>query len=318
MNTPVLNNQSFISIVSPVYQAERIIDELVKAIVAEVSLITDNFEIILVEDCSGDNSWAVIVANCLKHPFIKGIKLSRNYGQHSAIASGLHHANGEYIVVMDCDLQDDPAYIKTLLAKAQGGADIVYTIKKERKHSSIKNITAAIFHVIFTYLVGGKQSKSDEKIGAFSLITRKVANAYALLKDDYRPYLVMLNILGFTSAYVYIEHRERFSGTTTSYSFQKLAAHALNGIISQTDRLLKLSIYIGIVYMLCSFVFGAYVFVQALLHGFSTGWASTVLLITFSTGIILLFLGIIGLYISRIFMQVKQRPLYIVDKTINI
>ncbi|MES2394532.1 MAG: glycosyltransferase family 2 protein [Bacteroidota bacterium] len=307
----------FISIISPVYKAENILDELVKTITNEVSKITDNFEIILVEDHSPDNSWVKIVANCSTYPFVKGIKLSRNFGQHNAIAAGMQYVLGDYIIVMDCDLQDNPIYIPQLIAKANEGFDIVYTVKKERKHSILKNITASVFHKVFAYLVGGEQIKTDGRIGSFSLINRKVVNAYNSLNDDYRPYLVMLNLLGFNASYVNIEHEERYSGTS-SYTFIKLARHALNGIISQTDRLLKLAIYLSIIYMVLSFIFGLYIFIQSIFHGFQSGWASIAFLISFNTGVILFFLGIIGLYISRIFLQVKKRPLFIIDKKINL
>src|ERR1700739_4380745 len=124
-----------ISIVSPVYRAEKIVDTLVAAISKEVSKITADYEIILVEDGSPDNSWEKISENCKKDPHIKGIKLSRNFGQHFAITAGIENALGSYIVIMDCDMQDDPAYLPQLYAKAQEGYDIVYTLKKNRKHN---------------------------------------------------------------------------------------------------------------------------------------------------------------------------------------
>ncbi|MGZ3867334.1 MAG: glycosyltransferase family 2 protein, partial [Bacteroidia bacterium] len=275
------------------------------------------YEIILVNDRSPDNSWQIIQQICVTNKKVKGINLSRNYGQHNAVAAGLHNCKGDYAIVMDCDLQDDPMYIVKLIEKAKEGYDIVYTVKEERKHGIFKNITAYFFHKIFTYLVGGSNVKTDKKVGSFSLITKKVVESYKLLNDEYRPYLVMLNLLGYNSTYIDIEHRERFAGKS-SYTFSKLVSHALNGIVSQTDRLLKLSIYIGSVYMLFSFIYGIYVFIKAIFFGLQAGWPTIILLITFSTGIILMFLGIIGLYISRIFLQVKNRPLYVIDHKINL
>lgn len=312
-----MEQKPFISIVSPVYGAAEIIQELVRRLTEELNKITDNYEIVLIEDHSPDDSWKVIREICATDPNVKGVKLSRNFGQHNAIGAGLHIASGDYVVVMDCDLQDDPSYIADLWQMATEGNDVVYTVKKERKHNAMKDFFAGMFHKLFNNLVGVEDVHTDGKIGSYSLITRKVVDAYKELKDEYRPYLVMLNLLGFQQGYLVVEHAERFSGRS-SYSFKKLVVHALNGIISQTDRLLMLSVYIGILYVIASFLFGAYVLIQSLVSGFRPGWASLVLLLTFNTGILMLFLGIIGLYISRIFLQAKGRPLYIVDQTINL
>jgi polyisoprenyl-phosphate glycosyltransferase len=305
-----------ISIVSPVYKAELILDELHRRLSETIAPITPLYEIILVEDHSPDGSWRKIEELCVKYPEVKGIKLSRNFGQHSAIGAGLHHATGDYVIVMDCDLQDNPDYIPALIEKAENGYDVVYTLKKARKHNFIKDITAYAFHFVFNYLSGNKQVKTDGKVGSYSLITRKVAEAYRQLNDEYRPYLVMLNILGFNSTYQEIQHNPRFAGKS-SYTFGRLMNHAMNGIISQSDRLLKLSIYVGALYMFFTFLFGIYILIKALNHTLMSGWPTVVVLMTFSTGVILLFLGIIGLYISRIFSQTKNRPLFIVDKKIN-
>lgn len=310
-------NSIQISIVTPVYRAEKILPELISRLNEELIKITREYEIILVDDLSPDNSWTVITKLANTQSNLKAIKLSRNFGQHNAISAGLKYATGEYVVVMDCDLQDNPKYIKDLVEKAKGGFDVTYTVKKKREHGFLKNITASFFHSIFNYLVGSQNViKTDGNIGAYSLITKKVAAAYNTLNDEYRPYLVMLNVLGFNSSYIVIEHEKRFSGKS-SYGIKKLINHALNGIISQTDRLLKLSIYVGLIYMMFSIIYGLNVLYKAIFSQTYPGWSSIVLLITFSTAIVLFFLGIIGLYIGRIFLQVKNRPAFIVDKSIN-
>ncbi len=305
-----------LSIISPVYQAQDIIEELVRQIDQSAQKITAEFEIILVDDDSQDQSWEKIKDIARRYPHLKGIKLSRNFGQHNAIAAGLWHARGRYLVVMDCDLQDDPAYIKDLYDKVKEGCDIVYTIRKKRRHGVFKNYFASIFHRLFNYLVGNHYVKTNNKIGTYSIITRKVAEAYKKLHDEYRPYLVMLNILGFKQAYIGVEHTKRYQGKS-SYGIKKLIRHGLNAVISQTDRLLQVAIYIGLIYMIFSFGFSAFVFIRALLYGYYPGWASLVILISLSTGIILLSLGIVGLYIGKIFTQVKQRPVFLVDEKIN-
>ncbi len=129
---PSLSNNVFISVVSPVYRAEKIVDELVKRLTEELEKISPDYEIVLVEDGSPDRSWEKIAANCEINKKVKGVKLSRNFGQQYAISAGLESAKGEWVVVMDCDLQDNPKYIKDLLEKAQEGYDIVYTSKLSR------------------------------------------------------------------------------------------------------------------------------------------------------------------------------------------
>jgi len=282
----------------------------------EVSRFETNYEIILVDDGSPDNSWRRIEENCRMNSRVKGIKLSRNFGQHHAIAAGLAESKGAYVVVMDCDLQDNPGYIQQLVRKAKDGVDIVYTVKQERNHGRIKNLFAEMFHRIFNWLVGNKTLYSDGKIGSFSCISRKVVEAYGKLKDYYRPYLVILQWLGFSRAFVTVDHDKRFKGKS-SYSFPKLISHAVNGIISQTDRLLKVTISLGFIFVLIGLILIFRIIVKSITSGLRPGWASTIVAIIFSTGLILSSLGITALYVAKIFEQTKERPLYLVDKKIN-
>ena len=306
----------FISVVSPVYRAENIVDELVKQIVAAMEPITSNYEIILVEDNSPDNSWAKMAAICRNNNKVKGIKLSKNFGQHNAIAAGLYHATGDYIIVMDCDLQDNPKYMKTLIEKADEGNDIVYTYKRARNHNFMKNFISFFWSKIFNWLVDDKTLQNNLKVGSYSLITKKVQNEYNQLHDFYRPYLGMLSILGFTNTYVEIEHDKRHSGKS-SYTLRKLIIHSVNGILSQTSRLLTLSIFTGRSFSIIGFLLIIYIIYLRLTHGFSAGWASLAVLIIFNTGLILMSTGIIGAYIGKIFLQTKNRPNFIVDKKLN-
>src|SRR6266566_8556510 len=141
-----------LSVVSPVYKAEKIVDELVLRLRETLKDITSDYEVILVDDGSPDGSWVKIADNCSKHCFLKGIRLSRNFGQHNAIMAGLAAAHGEYVVVMDCDLQDNPKYIPQLLGKAREGYDVVFTYKKSRNHAFSKNLAARGFFLLFNYL----------------------------------------------------------------------------------------------------------------------------------------------------------------------
>lgn len=305
-----------ISVISPVYRAEKIVDELVRRIREELGKMQVSFEILLVEDGSPDKSWEKITENCLKFPEVKGIKLSRNFGQHYAITAGIHEAIGNYVIVMDCDLQDNPVYISQLYSLALKGADIVYTVKKKRKHSFFKNLTASIFFRIFNYLTENKNARADATIGSYSLLSRKAANAFRRIQDTHRHYLMVLRLLGFQSAYLEIEHDERFEGKS-SYTFGKLVTHAINGITSQSDKLLRISIGVGFFCFLASLLWVFTLIILYFTHGLVAGYTSTMAVILLSTGLILMSIGIAGIYIGKIFEQVKGRPLYLIDHKIN-
>jgi glycosyltransferase involved in cell wall biosynthesis len=305
-----------ISVVSPVYKAEKIIPELVRRIGDEVSKITDRFEIVLVEDCGPDNSWARIEEEAAKDARVKGVKLSRNFGQHYAITAGLSYAQGDYVVVIDCDLQDNPKYIADLYQKALEGNDIVHTVKQSRKHSFFKNITAIIFNAIFNYLTEN-DVKSSKNVGAFSILSRKVVNAFLSIQDTHRHYLMVLKTLGFTKGYIDIDHEHRFEGRS-SYSFGKLMKHAINGITSQSDKLLRLSISVGFIMFILSFVWALVIIIKYFTTGLLSGYTSTIVVALLGTGLILMSIGITGIYIGKIFEQTKGRPLFIVDKSVNL
>jgi polyisoprenyl-phosphate glycosyltransferase len=315
--TPDGPARPLLSIVSPVYKAGNIVDELVRRLTATLSGIGGGFEVILIDDRSPDHSWKKIVENCSRHPFVKGIRLSRNFGQHQAISAGLRCARGDYVVVMDCDLQDNPKYIPDLLGKAREGYDVVLTSKKSRNHPFVKNIVAGVFFKIFNYLVGNEEYHSNLNVGTYSLLSRKVVDAFCRMKDVHRHYLIIVRLLGFSRAYVVIEHDRRFEGAT-SYTFSKLCKHALDGITSQSVRLLNASIGLGLSLFVASLAWAFYLVVNYFRVGALPGYTSTMAMLLLSTGLILMSVGILGIYIGRIFEQVKQRPLYFVDETANL
>ena len=312
-----MKNGIHLSIVSPVYLAEGIIDELIKRIRKQILKITENYEIILVEDGSSDNSWQKIEENCKKYKRIKGVRLSRNFGQHYAITAGLHKSKGDYVVIIDCDLQDNPKYIPELVNKSKDGFDIVFTKKRYRKHSIFKNYLGQIFHKVFNLLASDSLILSNGKVGGFSLLTRKVVDAFCKYNEYHRAYLPILRSLGFSSAVISIDHEERFLGKT-SYSFSKGLGLALDGIVSHSNKLLRISIYVGFSFVFCGMASIVFIIVKSITSGFQPGWASTMVLFIFCTGLILISIGIVGIYIGKIFIQTKSRPLYLIDKQLNI
>lgn len=303
-----------LSIVSPVYKAESIVDELIKRISDEVAIITDDFEIILVEDGGGDKSWERIQENCKIDKRIKGVKLSRNFGQHYAITAGISKATGDYIILMDCDLQDDPKYISDLLSEAEKGYEIIFTKRIKRKHGIIKSFNSWLFNKLFGLL---SKKNYDVNAGSMVLFSKRVGEGFLLLKDKDRLYVQMLKWVGFNSNTINIEHKPRFAGKS-SYNFIKLLAMALQGWTSHSARLLRFSVYLGISLSFCSFLAGLSIVVRYFLFNLQPGWPSIIVAILFSTGLILLSIGITGIYIGKIFNQVKDRPIYIIETEINI
>jgi len=312
-----LKKELSLSVVSPVYQAEKIIPELILRLEKELSKITPSYEIILIEDCSKDNSWKEINKIAKINDKIKAVKFSRNFGQHIAIKAGIELAKGDCCIVMDCDLQEDPKYINNLVEEWLKGNEIILTLKNRRAHSKFKNLSASLFNLIFNLLVEKKTSKSSIQIGSLSLISRKVIEAFKQFNDYQFHYLMVLRWLGFKKTYIKITHQDRYEGKS-SYSFKTLVRHALVGIIYQSDKLLRIGIYLGFCFGSISLISVIIIIVNYFINGYQSGWASLFVLISFSTGLILTAIGILGLYIGKMFEQVKNRPQYIIDEKINI
>lgn len=305
-----------LSIVSPVYLSEKIVEELVKRITQEVSKITDSFEIILVEDGGSDGSWSKIEAACQKDPRVKGIKLTRNFGQHFAITAGLDHAQGQWVVVMDSDLQDNPKYIPEMLKVAQtGDFDVVFTKKLNRNHPFLKNLTAKFFYTTFNYLSDTQSAERD--VGCYSLLSRKVVDAFVKIKDAQRHYLMVVRWLGFRHCFYEIEQDPRYEGKS-AYNWGKLLNHAIDGITSQSNRLLRHAIIMGFAFASGAVLFAAYSVFRLFYGGALAGWTSLMVAILLSTGIILIALGVVGIYIGQIFEQTKGRPLYLISRKRNL
>ena len=312
-----MKKELFISVVSPVYQAEKIISELILRVEKELTKITPIYEIILIEDCSNDKSWEEIIKIASTNDKVKAVKFSRNFGQHPAIKAGLEMAKGDCCIVIDCDLQDDPKYINSLVEEWLKGNDIVFTLKENRAHSIFKNLSTRFFNLIFNFLVQNKSIESSNNIGSFSLISRKVIEAFKQYNDYQFHYLMVLRWLGFKKSYIEVSHNIRLEGKS-SYNLKKLLSHALVAIIYQSDKLLRLSIYMGFTFSILSITGILIVISLYFLNGFQSGWASLFVLILLSTGLILISVGVLGLYIGKLFEQVKNRPQFIIDKSVNL
>ncbi len=309
-----MKSEPYISVVSPVYRAANIVDKLVAEISKEVAKITDNFEIILVEDCGPDDSWDKIKANCLNNPKVKGVKLSRNFGQQYALNAGLDESKGQWVITMDCDLQDRPSEIHKLYAKAQEGYDIVLASRTNRQDDFLKKFFSRTFNRIMSYLTDTEQ---DPSVANFVLYNRKAVDAMQTMRDYNRYYPMMLQWVGFNRTKVNIEHAEREDGRS-SYSFKKRLNLAIETILSFSDKPLRLTVKLGVFISFLSIFFGVRQLFIYFYNGVEVaGWTSLILTLCFFSGLIISILGMIGLYIGRIFETVKDRPSYIIAERVN-
>lgn len=300
-----------ISIVSPVYRAEKILPILVSEINLVMERIGEDYEIILVEDRSPDNSWEVMKVLSSQNSKIKSIRLSRNFGQHSAIFAGLTKAKGDWVVVMDCDMQDQPKEIAKLYKKALEGYDIVLGQRENRKDKFLKKLSSKLFYKVFNYLSGGQ---FNNEIGNFGIYKKKVIDSILNINDYIKFFPLFINWVGFKSVSIPIEHGEREEGKS-SYSISRLLKLAFNVIVSFSDKPLRLFINFGLGISILSFVLGIYYLYLSITHKITQpGFSSLILSIWFLSGIIISCIGIVGVYLGKTFDQAKNRPTFIIDE----
>ena len=299
-----------ISIVSPVYRGEYLVAELVRRIHQSVSSITSDYEIILVEDCGPDSSWDKIVALAEKDPKIKGFQLSRNFGQHYAITCGLDQSKGEWVVVMDCDLQDRPEEIDALYQKAISGYDVVLAKRDQRQDTFFKKFFSKAFYRTLGYLTG---SAMDEQVANFGIYHRNVINAVCELRESIRYFPTMIQWVGFKQTAISVTHSARDEGKS-SYNFKSLLNLALDIILAYSDKPIRLMIKLGILVSLLSFIMGFYFSFQYFLGNVTVpGYTSLILSIWFFSGLLLILVGVVGLYVGKTFEGVKKRPIYLIQ-----
>jgi glycosyltransferase involved in cell wall biosynthesis len=304
-----------ISVVIPVYKAEDCLHELHNRLKNELEKITNDFEILFIEDCGGDRSWEIIVELASLDPRIKGFQFSRNFGQHYGITAGLDYCNGDWIVVMDCDLQDRPEEIQRLYEVALEGYDIVLARRKNRSDHFLKRFTSWAYYKVFNYL---SDIDYDGEIGNFRIMSRNVVNSFCTMRENLRFFGGIINWIGFSSASVEIQHDQRFAGES-SYTVKKLLKLAAETVIAYSDKPLRIAIRFGFFISFISFIYGGYIIYRALIHDVPIdGWSSLIVSMYFLSGIIIGFLGIIGIYLGKTFDEVKNRPLYIIHKMINL
>ena len=304
-----------ISIVSPVYRGEKMVHELVCRIQKNVSGFTEDYEIILVNDASPDNSWQAILQECSIDHRIKGINLSRNFGQHRAILSGLQYAKGDWVIVMDCDLQDKPEEISTLYKKALEGYDVVFAQRVERKDNLLKRMSSTIFYSVFRFLSG---VKFDNQVANFGIYKQSVIRTVRNMPERDRSFPVQVSYVGFKTTHIPVTHGQRQEGGS-SYTLKTLLKYASGIIISNTNKPMRLVVALGFILSFLSMMMAFYNVIAYFCHMIEVpGFTTTVFSIWFVGGMIMMQIGIVGIYIGKVFDQVKGRPLYVVMDEVNI
>ena len=308
-------SENKISIIVPVYNSSEFLHNLLEAI--DIERINNNWdlELLLIDDGSKDNSYEKIIELSSKYNYIKGFRLSRNFGHQIAVKTGLTHCSGDYIAVIDDDLQDPPSLLPLFFSYLDNGNDVAYGVRKKRKESFLKKLSYSTFYKILRRL-------SDTKIqmdsGDFCVMKKIVVDNMLKLQEK-NPFLRGIRAwVGFKQVGVEYDRHARFQGES-GYTLKKLFKIALDGIFSFSNVPIRLITILGSVGLLFAFIYSSITLYQNLINDIEVkGFTSLVILISFFSSLILICLGIIGEYIVRIYDEVRNRPFTVIAETINV
>jgi dolichol-phosphate mannosyltransferase len=298
-----------LSVVVPVYGCAGCLVALHERLTRTVAQVTASYELVFVDDRSVDGSWDVLQRLSRSDASIRAFRLSRNFGQDAAITAGLAQARGDWAVVMDCDLQEAPEDIPRLWAAAGEGYDVVRTIRKGWRHSAFRRSASRLYRRLTL------ETDTRPDYSNLSLISRQVIDAFLRLRDRDREYMIALDWLGFDSTAIEIEHHERHDGVS-GYTLDRLMRVALDGMFFRSTVLLKLVVLVGFLVALAGIVLAVFEIVDYFLiepDRTVPGYTSLAVLLLLLAGFIIVSVGVVGLYVARIFEQVKDRPLFLID-----
>ena len=302
-----------ISVIIPVYGCDGTLAKLYERIVAAVCPIPVSFELIFVDDCGPGSPWELINDLAKRDPRVIGLKLSRNFGQHPAISAGLDCARGNWIVVMDCDLQDQPEEIPRLWAKAQEGFDIVVGSRVKRRDNYLKRLSSLVYWRVFAYMTDQKNDATQANFGIYS---RRVIDEFKLLPEHSKFLTRMAKWMGFKEAIIEVNHGKRIHGKS-SYNLRRMFSLAIESILSFSNKPLYIFVYVGFIISLSAFSFGLFLLIRHFSGHVVEGWTSVMVSMYFLSGVLLFSIGVLGLYIGQIFIEIKGRPRYIVMERTN-
>lgn len=306
--------QPLISVACPVYCCARCLEDLCGRLKIALEAITANYEIVLVNDASPDDSWEVIRRLCAADARIRGIALSRNFGQHAAIAAALENVRGDWVVAMDCDLQDRPEEIARLYAKTREGYDGVFAERTDRKDNWFKRTASRAFAAVLNYLSGANY---DWRTANFGIFSRAVIDAVRSLGGSARIFPMAVRWTGFKLTSIPVQHDARGDGDG-AYTWRQRLRLALDVILASSDKPLRLVAGTGIAISIVALAATVYS-VLRYLHGDVrvAGYTSLIASMWLLAGITLFCMGVVGLYVGRIFESVKARPAFIIRERLN-
>jgi glycosyltransferase involved in cell wall biosynthesis len=304
-----ISNSVEVSVVMPIYNAEAIVPEIVSQMRPVLEALGETFELVLVDDGSADASWSRIEDAAAEAAFVRGIKLSRNFGQQIAVSAGIGEACGKYVIVMDGDLQNPPEAIVGILERLRGGDDLVYTVSRTRNNRRDEWTSRAFWHVL-TRVIGvdivtnqlmmrGMSRRFAKLYGSYSEVTRTVAG---ISRD-----------IGLRSSVLEVDNKPRTVGKS-GYNFFKRFNLMINVVISLTTAPLSALIYVSLFVLMFTVVFSIYYICVLFIGNVQPGFTSLILAIFFFGSLVTLLLGIVGIYLANIYAEVRRRPLFIVEK----
>jgi dolichol-phosphate mannosyltransferase len=300
------------SVIIPIYNEEKTLPELHRRLAATLQPLGRNSEIILIDDGSRDRSFTLMKEARDRDRRVKIIRLSRNFGHQIAISAGIDLAAGDAVVLMDGDLQDPPELLSAMIDRWREGYQVVYTVKRTRRENRLKRLA---FHAFYRILHALSPIEIPMEAGNFSLLDRSVVNVLRSMPERNRYISGMRAWAGFRQIGIEYDRDARYAGKP-QMSLRRLVELALDGIISFSKAPLRIAVYFGMMVAGVAFLGGLFVLYEKLFTDRAIlGWASTIVSITFLGGLILMTLGVIGEYIGRIYDEVKQRPLYIIQET---
>jgi glycosyltransferase involved in cell wall biosynthesis len=302
-----------ISVVVPVYGCRDCLRALHGRLTSVLGPNFDDYELVLVDDRSPDGAWQVIEELAREDSHVRGMRLSRNFGQHAAITAGLAAALGDWVVVMDCDLQDPPEEIPRMMGQAAEGYDVVLCKRRERVQSLSRRLAASAYFRAHNMLAKGDLHTNYTNL---SLLSRKVVDAFLTLNDRDRQYLLIVHWLGYDRSEIEIKQSNRHAGRS-AYARRQLIKVALDGLFFQSTVLLRWIIYTGFLLAFGGVALAGYALLVAIEGRALPQWLGLPMLGLFLAAFIIISTGVTGLYVGKIFEQVKGRPLFVVDAVVG-
>ena len=300
-----------LSLVIPTFNEEGNVQRLyqeIRAVLAQLQL--EHYEFIFIDDGSSDASLHNIEALRAQDPKVHYLQFSRNFGHQHALKAGLDHARGAAVISLDADLQHPPALIADMLHHWRNGAEIVYTRRQDKQNVGFfKKMSAKAFYWLANRL---SEVPIEEGTADFRLLDRKVVDAIKSFKESHLFLRGLIPTLGFKQVALDYEAAARHSGQS-KYSFGKMLRFAINGITSSSAKPLYFSIYLGLFFAFLAFVYGCCaIYIAVFTNAAITGWTSLIASVLFIGGIQMILIGIVGIYLGKLFVQSKQRPTYII------